>query len=721
MPRTNSKKSASAAPTRGARGWPPGAVEDFRRSGLDLEELARADLVIPLTPKDFPRYGLKANHDVAGGVLFRYATVRVNSPAQIELIPPERYCRAKLYYTERTGFAAALTKDPRPKYLQPPGTRVELYVPPFLDWSTFFADTAHPLIVTEGEKKALAAALSGLYCVALGGVNSFSNSRREEPLLAALAALAKGRRVLIVFDVDAGHTHLKLEVNRAALSLSAALVTAAEAIPSIVTLPADGSAKVGLDDWLLSAQRYTPDPLQDLVGFSLGDYSAQLLHEENERFVYVRLLDAVGDLKQRVLKNTRHYRTERNTEQVRLSELVTDKAGDKLGYRSVVRRRADAWLEWRGAARVERADYYPGRPEAIILEDDAFNTWRGWACTPVPDATERDVAPFISALQWLHGETDWQYMLDWYCYPLAFPGAKLFTLPVLQAEQEGVGKSVVPTMIAKYIYGLGILRGGVRNAVIVNSHTLNDGGRLEFVAETQFVVMDDMRDLAKVDTLLKAITTQESLMLNEKYLRARPVRNTINCVITTNRTNPLPVTELDRRFFYPHIATTKNEPLWRGFVEWFGAGGAGALLGWAANAWRRSRAPRFDPLAPAPMTPKKAEMVELSASFLDEWCRQFAERCAAGKANRELAKATEIMELYVLETGALRSVDEVSKILFARAMKLAGLERYPRSRVKIGATSAALYMLRRPEHWRRVEPKRLAVEFERARKLQVRP
>jgi Domain of unknown function (DUF3854) len=159
-------------------------------------------------------------------------------------------------------------KKNRPiKYEAPVGQENRLYVP----WRTREAlrDAGNPLVITEGEKKALKADQEGFPCVGLGGVWAWQLKRPrdkdgrpqgERQLIPDLDQLLwKGRSVSIVFDSDAA-TNPKLR--QAERHLAAAL-TARGATVRIVRLPGsgegDGSAsKVGLDDFLVR------HPLEDL-------------------------------------------------------------------------------------------------------------------------------------------------------------------------------------------------------------------------------------------------------------------------------------------------------------------------------------------------------------------------------------------------------------------------------------------------------------------------
>src|SRR5690606_30790396 len=64
-------------------------------------------------------------------------------------------------------------------YIQPPDSPNRVWIPP--NWSKDLADKPY-LIITEGEKKAAAAAQYGIPVIALGGVDSWRSRRYTVPL-----------------------------------------------------------------------------------------------------------------------------------------------------------------------------------------------------------------------------------------------------------------------------------------------------------------------------------------------------------------------------------------------------------------------------------------------------------------------------------------------------------------------------------------------------------
>ena len=159
----------------------------------------------------------------------------------------------------RTEYARAKPDHPRTqngrtvKYESPTGRPNEPYIPT----GTFSSihDPAVPLLITEGEKKSLAADQAGLPCLGLVGVFGWKQPR-SEGLNPAMARIAwRGRDVFIVFDCDRGSNP---DVRNAESRLALQLQRQGASV-RIVRLPpgapaADGAVqKVGLDDYLVAS------------------------------------------------------------------------------------------------------------------------------------------------------------------------------------------------------------------------------------------------------------------------------------------------------------------------------------------------------------------------------------------------------------------------------------------------------------------------------------
>jgi putative DNA primase/helicase len=129
----------------------------------------------------------------------------------------------------------------------PSGTPPHAYVPPSINGE--LADSSRPLLVTEGQKKALKATQDGFATIGLLGVDCW-HGKRSSALIPDLARIEwKGRRVYLVFDSDATEN----ENVRENESLLGVALKNHGADVRVVRLPAGpGGEKVGFDDFLVA-------------------------------------------------------------------------------------------------------------------------------------------------------------------------------------------------------------------------------------------------------------------------------------------------------------------------------------------------------------------------------------------------------------------------------------------------------------------------------------
>lgn len=203
----------------------PQHFEDLKKSGLIDETIKRAG-IRSLAPAEIRRLlGFEP-----AGLLSAY------------LIPySDGFFRVRCFYHEGKEGA---------KYLQRKGTHNRLFVPPMLDGKVL-ADSSIPLVITEGEKKALKAVQEGLPCVGVAGLWCWSDGKSE--LIKDFDQIEfRGRTVYLVPDNDylkpnkhGYRKNLKLALERLAFKL-------AERGADIfcVELP-QSEEKIGLDDFLV--------------------------------------------------------------------------------------------------------------------------------------------------------------------------------------------------------------------------------------------------------------------------------------------------------------------------------------------------------------------------------------------------------------------------------------------------------------------------------------
>lgn len=130
-------------------------------------------------------------------------------------------------------------KKPR-KYVRPLGSEARLYIP-FPTWDIIH-DIAVPLIITEGEKKALKATQEGFYSIGVSGVWGWSSSHKPLPDFSQI--MTGSRLFIIVFDGDkASNRNVMMAQNRLAR-----ILLARKDRVKIVDLPSGSK----LDDYLVT-------------------------------------------------------------------------------------------------------------------------------------------------------------------------------------------------------------------------------------------------------------------------------------------------------------------------------------------------------------------------------------------------------------------------------------------------------------------------------------
>jgi hypothetical protein len=153
------------------------------------------------------------------------------------------------------------------QYRQRKGTVNRLYVPWSLpDRDRVLADPTIPLIITEGEKKAIKGCQEGLTAVALTGIHAFLHEKQPIPDLDLIAC--EGRKITIVFDSDPSDRS-KGQVDNARRWLAAVLTMRGATVDAVI-LPDDSKTKVGLDDYLMThtVEELLALPRQDVPLFS---------------------------------------------------------------------------------------------------------------------------------------------------------------------------------------------------------------------------------------------------------------------------------------------------------------------------------------------------------------------------------------------------------------------------------------------------------------------
>lgn len=240
--------------------WPTEVLAHLRSSGLSNTTIEAAQLRLAKTAELPPPFK-RCNSAVLVFPYFDTKGTCISDYHRVRLVP-----------------ALELANGDQLRYLQPSNQGPRAYLPPPpLVASSVWADPTQPLIITEGEKKALAACQAGFPTLALAGVDSFHSRTlrvptskvtaegdwlvlrvesdivrvlQEQIVPELLAVEWRGRTVTIVYDSDATKTANE-NVARAAFDLALWLESRGAQVQQLM-LPAALGTKVGLDDYLVA-------------------------------------------------------------------------------------------------------------------------------------------------------------------------------------------------------------------------------------------------------------------------------------------------------------------------------------------------------------------------------------------------------------------------------------------------------------------------------------
>ncbi len=205
----------------------PDHLTDLEKSGLTEDDARQAGLYTA-RPGDLHRLCGRPIPDNTSGLVFPYRKADGS---------PDEFARVKL-------FPPLVDAEEREiRYLQPSGTPTRAYFPPGV---AAVLNSKRPLVIVEGEKKALAVTKAAVLCVGIGGIWNFASGGELIPDLKAIPWRKRTTRIIPDGDVWP-REDLLLAVYRLACLLEAEGATVL-----VVKLPPSlpGMEKVGADDFL---------------------------------------------------------------------------------------------------------------------------------------------------------------------------------------------------------------------------------------------------------------------------------------------------------------------------------------------------------------------------------------------------------------------------------------------------------------------------------------
>lgn len=497
-------------------------------------------------------------------------------------------------------------KKKKYKYNQRANTAPHLYFPPVFDWNAYLKDdliSLPRLVVTEGEKKAIKACLTGIPCVALAGVYNFKSKKRGISLIKEFKLFDFTNTLIeVCYDSDLNSNEF---VRDAMNAFSSELVQLKP--KSIATVYLDGDTapeKTGLDDFLLSY----PTAKKARQAFD------ELPREYDERNEVLQTLDnelVFSVEHDSFFKLTTHKFTNAKALREHYGNQPKLPNPDNPNARILP---IELWFNQRGPmTQVQRVTYEPARPTRFreMPQDmlDSYNLWQAPDLSPVSGKPTLWLTLFDHLTSELT-EDQKKWFLQWLAYPMQNPGAKMLTAAFIHSATQGVGKNFLVYPFFEHIYG--------------KSFDLVNGDQLVspyngWIAKKQFIFAEEIylssrQERKGIIGRLNALITTETVQINEKYVPLLKMRNYGNLYLASNHADAIPIDDTDRRLFVIHAPEKRLE---RSFYD--------AMVKWSKEPKHKAAGQiyrylmedvdcaDFNPNADAPRTAARAETVGYSA------------------------------------------------------------------------------------------------------------
>lgn len=438
------------------------------------------------------------------------------------------------------------------RYAQPPRSGVHPYFPQLndLDWSEVLADASQPLIITEGEKKALRACLSGFNCIGLGGVYNFL---RQEELLPLLdQAPYESRLVYVCYDSDSADNK---DIQAAEGRLAGELVKRGARV-RIVRLPEleldnGDTAKQGLDDFL---EREGDAAFQEVLKDArwrgkLGKVEQAVLRM-NQDVAWIASTSSLYDLRynQHLAKDAFVTGSDFAAESVEVAAPRSQDGKKKIYI-------AGQFLKSPLARRYRDVVCDPSTTEREVWRESpvrgwAYNTFEGLRSEP------GDVSDFLMLTDYLFSDfNEPDFGLKFFAYKAQNLAEKIPIGFLLVSPKTGAGKSLWGKVLSK--------------AFAPYTHEA-DGARLvsqynEWLENKLLVVWDEAEPNAVkhgADTLKKYISERE-FPCEQKFIPTRQAMNLATFILTSNKLETATFDADDRRM----CVVTPPNPVFRPIAD----------------------------------------------------------------------------------------------------------------------------------------------------------
>ncbi len=571
------------------------------------------------------------------------------------------------------------------KYYQLTNTLPQLYFSPFLDWESVLGDTDFEIIITEGEKKAAKACSMGLITIGLGGVWSWRSKKHKLKHLTEFDNFNwKDRKVSIVFDND---LKTNMNVMQAMYALATELLSLG-AKPCFIWLP-ESDDKIGLDDYFLT------NSLEDFYALEEEEFLDSIeLWKLNDELAYINASSGVYIFKDSMMVN----------KQLLIGMVYANRTYIKknpVNDDITIVNAASEWLKWSSRREHKKLTYSPGRD--LICGDNEYNVWKKWGATPV----KGNIKPWDKLLDYIFKDVPEKriWFEQWCAYPIQNPGIKMYTSTLLISLHTGTGKSVIGMTLGR-IYG--------DNYALLTEEELHSSFN-SWSKNKQFILADEITgsDRRRDSDRIKQLITRESVHINEKFQPAYQLPDCINYLFTSNHPDAMFLEVFDRRFFVHEIRSSPlPDSFYKEYDDWYRSdSGINSLFHYLKHD---INCKNFNPKQRAPESEDRSDMISLSASDLDLWCRSLKNHpdSILRKAGKELKRDLWTLDELIILIDP-ENQKKITGIALSKALRRVNIRQ---KQVRTTEGVKRLWVVRNEEKWFSANHKTVVDHYEGADK-----
>lgn len=532
---------------------------------------------------------------------------------------PDQFFRFRINYTPGWEPPDGDWKE-YPKYRSPRRKGEHVYLPRGvgIDWVAVYGEPQIPVIITEGEYKAIRACSAwDKPCLGLGGVWMFHANKPGWP--AGMDMNFTGRECFIVYDADQESTQehpLKGGISGpdgAAKRLANKLYWA-DALPSLLYIARtetflkartkDLNVKMGIDDFIDAGGTW-----EELLNTKENPIEHKGLAYLFDRYAFCRGLP-VGIIE---IASGMFYRVEEwKHVEANCVETTLVQKGEKLVPMEI--NFPNMYMKHLERPEFTHWMFEPSLPPGLDQGAGTYNRWKGMAVEGLVGAGEAERYQEIVAM-WKRFSagvlgSGRDYCEKWIADLFQNPGRKTTQAMLVRSSLNGIGKTLIVEILRDIIGAKHSVR--VTLADAVNHFNALMGDRV-------LVQIDEANDFAKqYDSVLKNLVSSEDAVVTLKGRDSTVVKNYGRLFITSNSVAPIALDEHNRRFFImePDLTIEDEKGDW---AKWVGDVVAKELR--SAEGLRMLRwyfdtidISDWSPTAHVPRTDAMMDMVEASSS-----------------------------------------------------------------------------------------------------------